>query len=573
MRLDRLFVGAQPLGRKIAWGDVAVIIGLGITFLALVKLSELAPHYIAAPHISTETRILPLYAFFSAARMFEAYVLSLLFTFWFGSKAAQNKRRERVMLPILDILQSVPILAYLPVFVMGLAAILPIGIAKEVAAVLLIFTSQAWNMTFSWYQSLTTIPNELREATSIFQLSPWMRFTTLRFPFAAIGLIWNSVMSWAGGWFALIASETFQVGNKNYELPGIGSYIKNAASSGNRHELWMGIATLAVVIVILDQFMWRPLLAWADKFRLDMVATEEPPRSWVYEASISSHIVRRFRRRIWRPLGRAIDAKMISFIHTSKEENPTPDSPLKIKLMQVLGIAVCVIGLFEISEYLSKITAYQWGQTGIGLLVTMLRVFLALVISLAWTIPVGYMIGTNAKLSRYLQPITQFLASFPATAVYPLFLLGFASSSYGVEVAALLLILAGTQWYLLFNVTAGVRAIPQDLRYTAQLMGLTGWQKWKTFILPALFPYIATGAITAAGGAWNASIFAEYQQYQNFTFNVKYGIGYVIANAQQANQYPLLMGATITMVLAVIVINRLVWRRVYRIAEERFRLE
>jgi NitT/TauT family transport system permease protein len=573
LRLNRIFAPATPVLRRVSWADSVVVIGILATLWALTQLAANAPRVIQGPTISLSPSALPLYAALSISRMTLAYILSLIFTLIYGYYAASDKRRERILLPILDILQSIPILAYLPVFVMSLTAIFPIGFAKELAAVLLIFTSQAWNLTFSWYQSLTTIPKELREASSIFQLSPWIRFKTLMLPFGAIGLVWNSLMSWAGGWFALMASEAFAVGTKNYTLPGLGSYIAKAASEKNMTAIIWGLGVLLVVIVGLDQLAWRPLLAYTDRFRLDMVATEEPPTSWVYDAFNSSRLIRRLRRRVIRPAAERIDARMRHLFPAKMVYDRPPQVNLIGRFTAGVVCTLLVLACVKAMIYLGQVNLSQWGQVGVGLLVTFLRVAFALAIALAWTVPLGFLIGTNARLARVLQPLSQMAASFPATALYPLFLIELLHVWGGLEISAMLLMLAGTQWYVLFNVIAGARAVPQDLKYTAQLMGLTGLQKWKTFILPALFPYIATGAITASGGAWNASIFAEYTSFGDAKYSIKYGIGATIARAQDQNQYPLLMAGTLTMVATVIVINRLVWKRVYRTAEETYRMD
>lgn len=573
LRLNRIFAPAQPVLRRITGADAVVVLGIAATLWALANLAAQAPRVIRGPDISLDRSALPLYAALSIGRMLAAYVLSLAFTFIYGYYAASGKRRERILMPILDILQSIPILAYLPVVVMSLTAILPIGFAKELSAILLIFTSQAWNLTFSWYQSLTTIPTELREASRVFQLSPWMRFKTLLLPFGAIGLSWNSLMSWAGGWFALMVSESFSIGDKDYRLPGIGSYIQLAATQKNVTAIVSGVIVLLIVIVGLDQLAWRPMLAYADRFRLDMVSTETPITSWVYDAFMTSRIIRRARRRVIRPLAEAVDTRMKRLFPVRMEfpQPPKPNLAGKFAL-GVVGTLI-VIGVWEGLRYLGHVDLKDWGSIALGLVVTFLRVVLALIIALAWTVPVGYAIGTSAKLARVLQPLSQMAASFPATALYPLFLVGLLHVRGGLELAAMLLMLAGTQWYLLFNVIAGAQAVPQDLKYTAQLMGLKGRQRWKTFILPALFPYIATGAITASGGAWNASILAEYTTFGDTKYSTGYGIGAMIARSQDKNQYPQLMAATLAMVAAVVIVNRLVWKRLYQTAEETYRMD
>ncbi len=572
LRLNRIFAPAQPVLRKISWADAVVVCGIAATIWALTKLAAQAPTVIRGPDISLQPNALPLYAALSIARMIAAYILSMIFTFIYGYFAASDKRRERILIPILDILQSIPILAYLPVVVMSLTAILPLGFAKELSAVLLIFTSQAWNLTFSWFQSLTTIPAELREASGVFQLGPWMRFKTLLLPFGAIGLTWNSLMSWAGGWFTLMVSESFSIGDKDYRLPGIGSYIQKAANDKNTLAITWGIGVLLVVIIGMDQFVWRPMLSYADRFRLDMVSTGSPLTSWVYDAFTLSRLMRRVRRRIIRPATEALDLRMKKMFPVRMEfAKPSTPSIVGKFASGSLGTLI-VVAVYEGILFLAHVSFRTWGEIALGLIVTFIRVMLTLAIALAWTIPVGVLIGTNAKLARMLQPLSQMAASFPATALYPLFLVGLLHFPYGLEIAAMLLMLAGTQWYLLFNVIAGAQAIPQDLKYTSQLMGLTGWQKWKTFMLPALFPYIATGAITASGGAWNASILAEYTTFGDTKYSV-FGVGSIIARAQDKNQYPQLMAATLAMVVAVIIVNRLVWKRLYRTAEETCRMD
>ena len=573
LRLTRIFAPAHPVLRRISGADAVVVLGIAATLWALAKLAAQAPTVIRGPEITLDKSALPLYAGLSITRMLLAYILSLIFTFVYGYYAASDKRRERILMPILDVLQSIPILAYLPVVVMSLTAILPIGFAKELSAVLLIFTSQAWNMTFSWYQSLTTIPSELREASRVFQLGPWMRFKTLLLPFGAIGLVWNSLMSWAGGWFALMVSESFSIGDKDYRLPGIGSYIQLAANQKNISAITSGILVLLVVIVGLDQLVWRPMLAYADRFRLDMVSADVPMTSWIYESFMTSRLVRRVRRRIIRPISEAIDNRM-KLLFPVRMEFPQAAKPSLAGKFALGAVGtLIVVGVWEGIRFLGQVSLGDWGHIALGLVITFIRVVLAITIALAWTIPVGFAIGTNARFARVLQPLSQMAASFPATALYPLFLVGLLHVRGGLELAAMLLMLAGTQWYLLFNVMAGAQAIPQDLKYTAQLMGLKGWQKWSTFILPALFPYIATGAITASGGAWNASILAEYTTFGDTKYSTAYGIGAMIARSQDKNQYPQLMAATLAMVVAVIVVNRLVWKRLYRSAEETYRMD
>jgi NitT/TauT family transport system permease protein len=475
-------------------------------------------------------------------------------------------------MPLLDVLQSVPILSFLPVVLLSFSAILPDLFAAELAAVVLIFTSQVWNITFAWFQSLTTVSRDLLEASAIFRFNRWLRLKWLELPFAAGSLIWNSMMSWAGGWFFLMAAESFTVGQRDFRLPGLGSYLQEAANQGDVRALSWGILTLVLVVVLLDQILWRPLLAWAERFKVEMVEDEEPATSWFYDLLRDAKLLTQLARR-WRIWNERLDLWLLSHLRPVKMDEGD-DRPLSIGAyvaggLLVLGLLYVVL---QASRLLLAVPAAQWSVIVIGLFATLLRVSIALVIALLWTIPVGVAIASNRRLARWLQPVVQIVASVPATALFPAFLLIFLHLPGSLNLASVVLILAGTQWYLLFNVIAGASAIPQDLKYTAALLHLDQRARWRTLTLPAIFPYVVTGAITASGGAWNASIVAEYVQFDGRTRSVT-GIGAVIANATATGDYALLLAATLGMILAVIAINRLFWHRLYQLAEERFRLE
>lgn len=518
-------------------------------------------------------RALPLYTLFSVTRMLIAYILAIVFSLLYGRTAAYNRRAEKVMLPLLDVLQSVPILSFLPVVLLSLSAIMPQRLAAELASIVLIFTSQAWNMTFAWYQSLTTIPKELREASAIFRLNTWMTFKTLELPFGAIPLIWNSMMSWAGGWFFLMAAEIFTVGQKSFHLPGLGSYLQAAASQGNFTALAWGLGTLIFVIIIMDQWIWRPLLAWADHFKIETVESENPPTSWFYNLAHNARIVRWFENKIAAPLLEWFDSNIIrrspmGDVIGQRDEKPGTG----FYLVNVIGVGLLAYGGFRISATLFQLSLNEWVSILSAVFATMLRVFAALAIAMLISIPLGYTIGSNPKAASWLQPIVQVVASLPATALFPLLVAVLAGYYGGLNLAAILLMLMGTMWYLMFNIIAGAAAIPQDLKYTSALLGIKGWESWRTMILPALFPFIVTGAITASGGAWNASIVAEYIQFSGKTLSVN-GIGSTIASATASGDYSLLLASTLSMILTVVLINRLVWRRFYRLAEERYKME
>lgn len=555
-------------------GDVVVLLVMAVVLYLGVQLALNTPEVIQGPTINLDAAVLPFYALLSISRMLAAYLLSLTFSIFYGYAAARSKSAERWLLPILDILQSVPILSFLPVVLLTLTAILPQEIAVEIAAVVLIFTSQVWNLTFSFYQSMTTIPIELREAAAIFRFSRWLRFREVELPFAALGLLWNSVMSWAGGWFFLMAAEIFTLGDRDFRLPGLGAYLQTAANEGNTQALILGLGTLVFIIVLLDQLVWRPLLAWAERFKVSQVESDNPTTSWFLNSLRRSGMAAWVKRRVMLPIWRRVDSALNRpprEVPSLEQEQESSRSWLGYAVLALAGLCFAY-GLAQMVSLLATLPVSAWGEIALGALVTLGRVLLAVSIALAWTIPVGVLIGTNARAAAVLQPLVQIAASIPATALFPVLLLGLLNLKGGANIAAVLLMLLGTQWYLLFNVIAGASAIPQDLQYTSDLMRLRGWRRWRTLILPSLFPYIITGLITASGGAWNASIVAEYTHFGGETHKVV-GLGAVITESTAAGDYTLLLASTLTMIVMVVTINRLVWRRLYRVAEDRYRMD
>jgi len=570
-----LFKPGQPTHRLLSWGDLVVLVIIAVLIYSGVRLAFQTPSVIEGPQISLAPTALPWYAVLSVGRVFAAYGLSLLFTFLYGSAAARNRRAEQILLPLLDVLQSVPILSFLPVVLLSFSAILPARAAAELASIVLIFTSQVWNLTFAWYQALKTIPTELCEVSTAFGFTRWMRFRVLELPFAALSLIWNSMMSWAGGWFFLMAAETFTVGERDFRLPGLGAYIQEAVAQADPHALAWGIGALIFVIVLFDQLLWRPLLAWADRFKMEMVTGERPPRSWFYEALRSSRLVRWLGEHWWRPdfvwTRLRLDRSSCRLRRQGVQSRRSLGRSLGKIVWGLFGVGLAY-GAYRAGEMLLRVSAEQWGMIVLGLGATLVRVSVALGMTLAWTIPAGVFIGMNPRWAAYLQPLVQIAASVPATAFFPIVALFFLEVPGGLNIAAIVLMLMGTQWYLLFNVIAGAAAIPQDLKYTTVLLHLGRWERWRTLILPALFPYIITGAITASGGAWNASIVAEYIEFGDRTVHTL-GVGAVIARATTSGDYPLLLAATLSMVVTVVLINRFFWRRLYRLAEEHYRFE
>ena len=538
---SRIFNTNQHRNRSITWGDILAILLIAALLVFGIRLAIRAPEVIFGPEISLLPNKLPLYTALSVGRMTVAYALSILFTLIYGRAAAYHKRAEQLLMPLLDVLQSVPILSFLPVVLLSLSAILPEGIAAKIASIVLIFTSQVWNLTFAWFQSLTTIPKELREASSIFRLNGWMRFSKLELPFGMISLIWNSMMSWAGGWFFLMAAEIFTVGSKDFRLPGLGAYLHEAANQSNYAAIGYGVIALVLTVVLLDQLVWRPLLAWSDRFKVEMVESDNPPTSWFYNLISQANHVKWFSHRVIKPANEAFDRRMLQrYPMKTGEAKPAKSQQIILCFFIALGLMGLFYAIFHAGNMLFSLSGNQWGDVAAGILATLLRVTVALIIALAWTIPVGVAIGTNPRLSAVLQPIVQVTASVPATALFPIILLLVIKLPGGLNLAAILLMLMGTQWYLLFNIIAGANAIPQDLKYTTELMQLNRWQRWRVLILPAIFPYLVTGAITASGGAWNASIVAEYQNFGGETLSVT-GIGSLIARATSGGDYPCLL--------------------------------
>jgi NitT/TauT family transport system permease protein len=555
--------------------DILILLVLICLLYIGVRISIHAPAVITGPDISLSFTALPWYALLSVGRMFIAYLLSLAFTLAYGYIAARNRTAEKLMMPLLDVLQSVPILSFLPVVLLSLSVILPQNIAAELAAIVLIFTSQAWNMTYSFFQSVSTVPHELREAAAIFRLSTWLRFRKLELPFSALGLIWNSMMSWAGGWFFLMASEIFTVGSRDFRLPGIGAYLQTAASAGNIHSVIAGVAALVIMIILLDRLLWRPVLCWAEKFKIEMVAGERTPQSVVRELLSHSWIITQFKSGIASPCMEWIDSHITKKGADPSESLSETNKSRSARLLWLLGTMAGVIGLFGVHRIVLMLLVLRsddWISIGLGTLATFLRVGAALIIALAWTVPLGVAIGTNRRMAGILQPVVQVAASIPATALFPVIVMILVRMPGGLNIAAVALMLLGTQWYLLFNVIAGAAAIPQDLRDTTALLRLSSRDRWRNLILPSLFPYLVTGAITAGGGAWNASIVAEHAQFGGRTI-ATLGIGSLIAKATGSGNYPLLLASTLALIITVVTINRLFWRRLYKIAENKYRME
>ena len=523
--------------------------------------------------ISRSPWALVAYAGYSLLRITIAYMLSLAFTLVYGYVAAYNPRAERFMIPLLDVLQSIPVLSFLPGVMLAMVALFPgrqLGV--EAGAILLIFTGQVWNMAFSFYASLKSIPKEMREAAKIYRFSWWQRFIEMELPFAAIGLVWNSMMSVAGGWFFLMACEMFVLGSRDFRLPGLGSYLQTAASAGDTRSILYGVGTMIAVIVLLDQFIWRPVIAWAEKFKVEQVESTDAPRSWVLDLFRHSRSLEQIRKKTVRPLTERL---MLYFSRERKDDEVEPRSVWKVWLTRLLGVALLAAMSYGVVLVVMVLTGLQKAdvhEAVLGLAATFLRVNLTLLLGALWTIPAGVAIGFSPRLARIAQPLAQIAASVPATALFPVVLLLLIRVGGGLGIGSIVLLLLGTQWYILFNVIAGAIAIPTDLKECCSVFRMEGIQRWKKLILPGIFPYLVTGMVTASGGAWNASIVAEYFHFKGQIYTTV-GLGATISQATDAGNFDLLLAATMMMAATVVTINRLVWRRLYALAETRYRLE
>jgi len=547
----------------------AIALFYGVLVVGRTWLGPFTPEV----EISRSPWALPAYAGYSLLRITLAYVLSLAFTLVYGYIAAYNKRAERFMIPLLDVLQSIPVLSFLPGVMLAMVALFPgrqLGV--EAGAILLIFTGQVWNMAFSFYASLKSIPNEMREAAKIYKFSWWQRFVEMELPYSIIGLVWNSMMSVAGGWFFLMACEMFVLGSRDFRLPGLGSYLQTAASAGDTTSILWGIGTMIAVIVLLDQFIWRPVIAWAEKFKVEQVESTDTARSWVLDWIGRSHGLAQIRAKTLRPLGERL---MLHFAREHSSSEPEERREWKIWLGRVVGLmalAAVGYGVVRVAIILSGLQRAELREAGLGLGATFLRVNLALVIGALWTVPAGVAIGFNPRLARIAQPLAQIAASVPATALFPVVLLLLIRVGGGLGMGSIVLLLLGTQWYILFNVIAGAIAIPTDLKEACSVFRVNGIERWKKLILPGIFPYLVTGMVTASGGAWNASIVAEYFHFKGHIYTTT-GLGATISQATDQGNFDLLLAATMMMAATVVTINRLVWRRLYALAETRFRLE
>ncbi len=553
-------------GNRWDWALLPLVLAL------LFALAQMARPYQLGQSmpISLDPLLLPYYLLRTTLRMFLALAASLVFACVFAAIAAKYRAAERVMVPILDILQSIPILGFLSITVTGFIALFPGNLlGVECAAIFAIFTSQAWNMAFSLYQSLRTVPAELREAAQVFQLSGWQRFWRLELPFAMPGLLWNMMMSMSGGWFFVVASEAISVSNQSIKLPGVGSYIAMAIEARDLAAIGWAIGGMLVGIVLYDQLFFRPLIAWADKFRFEEGSGDEAPRSWLLTW------LRRTDRlqRVGGVFTRLIDWSVLLFRRdhdgTSIKARPRPPNATIERVWDATLAAAVLLAIVWLGRFIH--TEVGWSEVVHVFVLgfyTMVRVLVLIALAALVWVPVGVWIGMNPRWAGRLQGVAQFLAAFPANLMFPVAVLFIVRWHLDPDVWLSPLMVLGTQWYLLFNVIAGASSVPTELRYAAGNLGLGGWLKWKRYLLPAVFPSFVTGAITASGGSWNASIVAEYVTWGDTTLQAA-GLGSYIAHMTAIGDFPRIALGIGVMCVFVMGMNHFVWRKLYALAEDR----
>ena len=570
---DKRFFPRQVVeasGNRWDWVMLPIVLAF-FTLVALAASQMARPFHLGeALPISLEPAVLPYYLLRTTLRMFIALGASLVFACVFAALAAKVKALEKVLVPLLDILQSIPILGFLSITVTGFIALFPGNLfGVECAAIFAIFTSQAWNMAFSLYQSMRTVPNELQEAARVFQLSAWQRFWRLELPFAMPGLLWNMMMSMSGGWFFVVASEAIAVSGQNIKLPGVGSYIAMAIEARNLQAIGWAILGMLIGIVMYDQFLFRPLVAWADKFRFEEGGQEAAPTSWLLTWSRRTERIAALGERFTRALESSFTWFRMSHDGTSIRARPAPPNGTLSRAWDALIAAGALYAVWELYNFVHAEVGFGevWHVFLLGC-ATMLRVVVLIALaSLVW-VPVGVWIGLRPAVSGRLQAVAQFLAAFPANLMFPVFVVLIVHWHLNPDIWLSPLMVFGTQWYLLFNVIAGASSIPSELRFASGNLGLTGWLRWKRFLLPAVFPSFVTGAITASGGSWNASIVSEFVTWGNTTIEAR-GLGSYIAHYTASGDFRRIALGICVMCVFVMGMNHFVWRRLYRIAEER----
>ena len=583
------FVAFTSLGRKHLPNqyDLLALLTIFAIMVGVVHASRGAMQPLQAPGataIHLDVAYLPYYAMRTTLRMFIALLFSLVFTFTYATLAAKSRRAEKIMIPLLDVLQSVPILGFLAFLVPFFVTLVPNSVAGfEIACIFAIFTSQAWNMAFSFYQSLRNVPADLVEVSRGFKLTPWQHFWQLETPFAMPGLIWNMMMSMSGGWFFVVAAEAISYNNNTTKLPGIGSYIDAATAKGENGAILAAVAAMAVVILIYDQLLFRPLVAFSSRFRVELTASADQERSWVRDVFLRTGWLRPLSLGPQRLFRRFALMRLIlpSRVGQDRAVGPRAGRPLVGDLVfYAVAGTVGAFFLYLVVSYLaSQFTLRDVGHVFALTLLTMLRVVFGITLATLIWVPVGIWIGLRPRVADKVQPFAQFLAAFPANVIFPLAVLGIVTFKLDPDIWLTLLIVFGTQWYILFNVIAGAQAFPNDLREAARAFSIRGWDWWLKVIIPGIFPYYVTGALTASGGSWNAAIVAEYVhagirhggEVRNYT-EVAAGIGSYIAIATEKGIDNQIWLGVAVMSVVVIVYNRALWRPLFTLTEKRLRL-
>lgn len=551
---------------------LAIGIIFAIFYFIFVGSKSYSKELFEKREIVLSLKYLPLYSFYSILRIFIAFIISFVFAIVYGYLAFKNKTLEVFLIPILDVLQSIPVLSFLPpVFYFFVSIFKGSSLGLELASIILIFTGQVWNLVFSFYNSLKTEPKEFEDVVRINKLNFWERFTKLDLPHAAIGLIWNSMMSVAGGWFFLMACENFSIFNQEYTLLGLGSFLAKASEVGDMKMIMIGLFTLILIIVLIDQFIWRPLIAWSSKFKMEEKGEEEA-RSFILELYQRSQIFAFVSFNIISPLN-----KFITNLFTRKRErgeNFTVEIIKKVLSYIIFGYLFLFMmkGVEGLIKTIMSVSLSDWLLIVKGGGFTLFRVILAVLIGYLWTIPVGVKIGINPNISKYAQPVAQILASIPATALFPVILLFFLNLRGGLQISSIILMALGTQWYLLFNVIGGAKQIPKDFIEVGKIFKLSGKNWWSIIVIPTIFSSLITGGITAWGGAWNSSIVSEYVNFGGKVHMIT-GLGALISSATERGDIPLLTASTLFMAVIVVLFNRLFWRKMYNLAEEKYHLE
>ncbi len=557
---------------RFRWIDIFLVMGIAGIFYGLVSVEkEWAGVWSPAVEIDLRPWALPKYTFFSMVRGVIAYSLSLAFTLTYGYWAAKDKTAEKVLIPLLDILQSVPVLGFMPGLVLAFVGLFHrSNVGLELAAIFMIFTGQVWNMAFSFHHSLCSVPADMRQVAATFRFSWWQTLHWVEVPYATIGLVWNSMMSMAGGWFFLMISEAFVLGHNDFRLPGIGSYMSVAANQGNFPAMAYAVVAMVTMIVLLDLFFWRPVVAWSQKFKIEETGMPSNASSfflnWLRKAGLL------------RFMGSAAGfflRRVLGYLFPKKKRSGELPEKIRVLFRIVMWLVYTALlgvfgfGCWKLFGILHALPTSNWRQTSWYGCLTLFRVLSAVALGTLWTLPAGLAIGLSPKLSRVFQPIIQVVASFPAPMLFTPIIIVLRVAGIDLNFGSVALMLLGTQWYILFNVIAGAMSIPADLREAARLFEMNLWHRLKHLYLPAVFPFLITGWVTATGGAWNASIVAEYVVVQGKTLTA-HGLGAMISQSAEQADFARLTGSILVMSAFVVVFNRVVWRNLYTIAQKRY---